>query len=213
MLYQREKMMKNENSNEQLILEAAEEEFLEKGYAGSKTTAIAQKAGVTHTMLHYYFRTKEKLFQKVFQEKVHLIGDSFSQQINDNLSLEEILRKFIEFHFDFIQRNPRLLNFVYNEVVLNKGNRTFLLEQIAPKITGVFGRIEKLLTEEIAKGKVRPIRVYDLMLNIVSINIVTFMLLPILGDLLSGKNSESLDRLILERRESNVRFILNALRI
>jgi len=206
-------MMKNENSNEQLILEAAEEEFLEKGYAGSKTTAIAQKAGVTHTMLHYYFRTKEKLFQKVFQEKVHLIGDSFSQQINDNLSLEEILRKFIEFHFDFIQRNPRLLNFVYNEVVLNKGNRTFLLEQIAPKITGVFGRIEKLLTEEIAKGKVRPIRVYDLMLNIVSINIVTFMLLPILGDLLSGKNSESLDRLILERRESNVRFILNALRI
>ena len=42
------------------ILQAAEKEFFEKGYIGARTTSIAEAAGVTHTMLHYYFRTKDK---------------------------------------------------------------------------------------------------------------------------------------------------------
>ena len=53
---------KNANDTEVRILQAAEKEFLEKGYAGAKTTDIAAAAGVTHAMLHYYFRTKDKLF-------------------------------------------------------------------------------------------------------------------------------------------------------
>ena len=62
--------MKEETSNtEQSILKAAEKEFLKKGFSGSKTTEIAKEAGVTHAMLHYYFRTKENLFNKVFEEK------------------------------------------------------------------------------------------------------------------------------------------------
>lgn len=44
------------------ILQAAEHEFLTKGYAGARTTSIAEAAGVTHAMFHYYFRTKDKLF-------------------------------------------------------------------------------------------------------------------------------------------------------
>lgn len=43
---------------ENRILKAAEAEFLAKGYAGARTTAIAEAAGVTHAMLHYYFRTR-----------------------------------------------------------------------------------------------------------------------------------------------------------
>ena len=61
---------KEDKNTEQAILKAAEEEFLKKGYALSKTTDIAKQAGVTHAMLHYYFRTKENLFEKVFSQKV-----------------------------------------------------------------------------------------------------------------------------------------------
>lgn len=48
--------MEKENT-EQLILKAAEKEFLEKGFAGAKTVSIAKAAGVNHALLHYYFRT------------------------------------------------------------------------------------------------------------------------------------------------------------
>lgn len=54
---------------ESRILQAAEEEFLLKGLEGARTTAIAERAGVTHAMLHYYFRTKNMLFERIIEEK------------------------------------------------------------------------------------------------------------------------------------------------
>ncbi len=57
-------------NTQQLILEAAEVEFLEKGYEKARTTEIARRAGVNHAMLHYYFQSKEKLFHRVFEDKV-----------------------------------------------------------------------------------------------------------------------------------------------
>lgn len=62
-------MAPKETTTEQLILEAAEAEFLEKGYGKARTTEIARRAGVNHSMLHYYFRTKENLFEVMFQKK------------------------------------------------------------------------------------------------------------------------------------------------
>ena len=205
--------MKTETNTEQLILEAAEVEFLEKGYKSATTTAIANKAGVTNAMLHYYFRKKENLFQKVFQNKVHLAGDSRYQQLNDDLPFEELIRQFIEYHFDFLRQNPKLLHFVYNEVIVNKDNRHFLLDQVRPKVLNVLNCVEKLLAAEVAKGTIRPIKVYDLLFNIVSLNAMSFMVLPIIEDLTSMQSPEYLDNLVNERKESNVQFILNALRV
>lgn len=66
--------MKNSNNTERQnkeheILVAAEQEFLTKGFDGARTTSIAQAAGVTHAMLHYYFRTKEQLFERIVDDK------------------------------------------------------------------------------------------------------------------------------------------------
>lgn len=55
------------------ILKAAEEEFMEKGYGNAKMMSIAARAGVSHSMLHYYYRSKGKLFQIIFDEKAKLI--------------------------------------------------------------------------------------------------------------------------------------------
>lgn len=82
--------MKEETSNtEQSILKAAEKEFLKKGFSGSKTTEIAKEAGVTHAMLHYYFRTKENLFNKVFEEKTRQLADTFLSRVDESLPFLE----------------------------------------------------------------------------------------------------------------------------
>lgn len=52
-----------ENDTEERILKAAETEFFTKGFDGARTTSIAERAGVTHAMLHYYFRSKALLFE------------------------------------------------------------------------------------------------------------------------------------------------------
>ena len=83
-------------SKEQQILEAAEKEFLGKGYNGARTTSIAKAADVTHAMLHYYFRTKEQLFNRIIDKKmseiVPLITHLFG---NGSLPLEERIKEAV----------------------------------------------------------------------------------------------------------------------
>ena len=205
--------MKIEVNNEQLILEAAEAEFLEKGYKNTPTTVIAKRAGVTHAMLHYYFRTKENLFRKVFQNKVRLLGNAVGQHVNEKLPFEEIIRKLIEAHFDFIRQNPKLVGFILTEIVHNEENRRILLDELRSKLITIFERFDKLLINEVLKGKVKPIKTIDLFLNVLSLNVMTFNVFPILAEVMPAYQSENFENLLDERKESIVQFVLNALRV
>ncbi|MDE6437650.1 MAG: TetR/AcrR family transcriptional regulator, partial [Muribaculaceae bacterium] len=96
-------------TTEQKILAAAEQEFLDKGFSGARTTAIAQAAGVTHAMLHYYFRSKDKLFEKIITDKMSELGKlMLDSLITSNLPLFEKIRTIITGHLDFIGANPKL---------------------------------------------------------------------------------------------------------
>lgn len=60
--------MDKDLTTEQKILEAARKIFLEKGLDGARMQDIADKAGINKAMLHYYFRSKDKLFEQIFLE-------------------------------------------------------------------------------------------------------------------------------------------------
>jgi len=205
-------MNNNEVNTEQIILEAAEAEFLEKGYGNAKTVAIAQRAGVSHSMLHYYYRTKEQLFQKIFKEKVQTLAQAFSVAFEQNTDFTETLRLAMETQFKFIAQNPQLPMFVFREILLNKENREWAIKTLFPHIFPFFSTIEKMLNMEISKGTVRPITVQNLMMNVVSMNVSTFVSLPFLKEAFNLDNDEMLENFLNERRESNVLFILNALK-
>ena len=103
--------------NERRILRAAEEEFLCKGFDGARTTAIAERAGVTHAMLHYYFRTKEKLFDKILEDKVsELRRVLFGFLDNEELPFCERIEQGMRNHFAFLTKNPHLPLFIINEL-------------------------------------------------------------------------------------------------
>lgn len=205
-------MNEQSKTTEQLILEAAENEFLEKGFSGTKTTQIAQKAGVTHAMLHYYFRTKENLFQMVFQKKLLLVVQSIAGIYNSNLTFEDTIRKIVETHFDFVSQNPRLIGFVYNEIVSNQKNREELIQVLIPNFTQLFSKLTTLLDKESSEGHIRPIKPYNLIMNIISMNLVTFMAVPIMQEMTHIFDASQIENIIKERKESNVQFILNALK-
>jgi AcrR family transcriptional regulator len=202
----------NELSTEQIILEAAEAEFLEKGYDSAKTVSIAKRAGVGHSMLHYYFRTKEQLFQKIFKEKVHTLAQMFVGIFEKNRPFTETVRLFVETQFNFVAQNPQLPQFIFRELLQNKDNRDWAIETLFPQIFPVYCALEKMLNDEIAKDAVRPISSRDLLFNIVSINISVFVALPVLEETFQLKDRDVLESFLNERRESNVQFILNALK-
>lgn len=89
---------------ESRILQAAEEEFLLKGLEGARTTAIAERAGVTHAMLHYYFRTKNMLFERIIEEKMRNAGNIMQAVfVLGDMPLMERVKRGVEQHFVSLQ--------------------------------------------------------------------------------------------------------------
>ncbi len=207
-----EQNMKAEAGNEKLILEAAEAEFLEKGYHNAKTTAIAERAGVTHAMLHYYFRTKENLFNVVFQKKLEKTADLFMPIFDTDAPFEEVIRSIMESQFELLAANPQLMNFVYNESISSQVNKETFMEFIIPKVENLYVALDLLLKKEIARGAVRPIETLDLLLNMAALNTMSFKTGSIVYNSELMWNDKSITEMLKERKESNIQFVLNALR-
>lgn len=203
--------MKNEKSMEQDILEAAESLFLKKGFALTSTTMIAKAVGCNQALVHYYFRTKEKLFEAVFSLKLKIFLSSFTQIEERDISFEEKLRFKMEKHFDVLYKNQQLPFLILNELVTNPVRIASIKEQIKDKIGSVFSRFAQELEREIEKGNIRPISPLDLLFSAMSLNITFFILKPVLLETL-GMDNEQFNQFALKRKEENVMTILNSLR-
>jgi len=194
-------------NTEQIILEAAEKIFLDKGYAATKTMEIAQEAGINHAMLHYYFRTKENLFNKIFENKVQYFLSSFSTTFNQELPFREKVRLSVETHFDFIGTNPKLPMFIMRELVSNKEKREFILQNMLPKGLITFNELAQTIKDEVEKGNIQPVNPVDLIINIASLNVFAY----ITGQIYFDTDETGLKAYLEQRKKNNVEVILKSL--
>lgn len=194
---------------ESMIMQAAEAEFLEKGYAGAKTTRIAEAAGVTHAMLHYYFRTKEMLFEKIVTGKIEQLSEILLGAVdNPGLPLAERIRHGINCHFDFLLANPLLPRFIINELALHPERinpiRDKLLEKAGKVLSGIQREIDALPGVDIDATM--------LLADIISLNVFPIVAAPMLKGAVGGMYSDYEEFLEL-RKQENVRTILSKLKL
>ena len=198
---------------EELILEKAEELFLEKGYALTSTVEIAKAAGCNQALVHYYYRTKERLFQKVFLSKIGLFLSILIGIDDQEEDFFMNIRKKIGAHFDLLMKNTGLHFLILNELNTNKRNILILKEEIFKDKNNrsVYSKFEESLKREISKGAVREMTVMDLILNIISMNAFFFLSIPIIKGVF-GIDDNKKQELIENRREEVITSILNGIR-
>ena len=205
-------LKEKEKNKEQTILEAAEQEFLDKGFEATKTTKIASLAGVSHAMLHYYYRTKENLFDMVFDKKINLLKDSLLVLFeNQNKPFLERLQKSIESHFDFLMTNPNLPRFVMNELLFNSKRMSMFEKKIKEAGSHALDIISKGIEAEVKRGTIDPIDPVNLLVDIVSMNVFVFVAMPLLRNfaITPYGNEEAFWEM---RKKENVEIILRRLR-
>ena len=197
-----------EENKEKAILAAAEQEFLEKGFDGARTVSIAERAGVTHAMLHYYYRTKEQLFQKIMDEKMQVFSSSVINALGDaGKPLLERLESGIRNHFDFLAANPGLPSFIVREI----GKRDIgVVEIIKEKALPILVQTQKDLDGLADEGKIVRIDAINLLLDIVSQNVFPFIVHPIAKDVWG---QEKTDEILSKIKEENVTIIMKRLAI
>ena len=198
-------------SKEQQILEAAELEFLEKGYDGARTTSIAKAAGVTHAMLHYYFRTKEQLFEHIIDKKMseivplmtHLFG-------NSDLPLVRRIEEAVSVHFDFVVANPDLPRFLINEVLPHK-ERCDLFRSKIENVLYLVDNLQREVNEAAASGEVEQFNVLLLFQSVLSLNIFPSVMANMIENLL-GDNGQSMKEVLAQRKAENIELIMRRIK-
>jgi TetR/AcrR family transcriptional regulator len=102
------------------ILKAARSEFFEKGYDGTRMAMISKKAGVNQAMLHYYYNTKENLYEQVllglfgFEQKPLVLDLINKNNLNPPQNLYAIMYYLVNFHLN--QKNPAIERFLYSQI-------------------------------------------------------------------------------------------------
>ncbi len=199
-------------STEERILEAAVQEFMTKGYAGARTTAIAEAAGVTHAMLHYYFRTKDKLLDRIIESKIGTLRDIMLASLGDpTIPLFDKIKSAIENHQDFIAANPELPRFMINEVLNRPDRMPKVIERLKHHTPLVVQSLQRQIDEYADRGLCRRVDAGMLMLDIVSLNIFPFSATPMVNALLDGM-MEDREAFVEARKKENLETIMRKLK-
>lgn len=200
---------KTDQNTEEIIMDAAKEIFQQKGMDGTRMQEIADKAGINKAMLHYYYRSKDLLFEAVFNKAFALLAPRISKILNDEtLTIEEKIRDFTHNYTSFISKHPYIPNFVFHEMNRNPG----FLDKIR-KAKG-FPSLEKFnrqVAEEVEKGILKPIEGDQLFINLVSLNLFPFIASPLIKGVLKADDKD-FKQLIELRKTAVADFIISSIK-
>lgn len=205
-------MDRNQNI-EKRILWVAERLFLEKGFSGTSTTEIAKNVGCNQTLIHYYFRTKEKLFWDVFAPKMEQVVEYLDAPLDESLSFMDRLTNIIDFYFGILELDERLAPFIVNELLMHPGRWDTFRDRFLrnDRRSFAFTRFEGMVNEEIAKGTIRSIKPIDLLLNIMSLTISAFIVAP-KGFAKDECDSNARKEYLAQRKENIKDLVVNGIR-
>ncbi|MDD4490300.1 MAG: TetR/AcrR family transcriptional regulator, partial [Paludibacter sp.] len=189
---------------EQAILEAAEKLFLEKGFEATSTTQIAKEVGCNQALIHYYFRTKENLFNTIFELKFRLF---FQQLFNvegvKSMGFEDKIRHLITSHFALLEHNPQIPLLIIRELSRRPEQVALLREKLRKLPEKLFAALNDELQTEIKAGRVRPVSLIDIMIPAISMNVALFVMMPVVEQVLQMDEKQK-KNLINHRRNANV---------
>ena len=203
--------VKSDNQTEKGILQAAGKIFTEKGYAAARMEDIAAEAGINRALLHYYFRSKEKLFAIIFEQRMTEFFGGLAQIIFSEISLADKIRAIVSHDITMISQNPHLPLFVMQEI----GQNPDRLIQFAEKAGAQPGHLLKIFTrqveEEVKKGQIVQISAGQLLINIMSLAIYPFIAKPMIMTM-QQLDQKGFDRIMNQRKNEVAEFILHALK-
>lgn len=197
-----------DKNTEMQILNAAKKVFQRKGMEGSRMQEIADEAIINKAMLHYYFRSKQMLFEAVFKNAFSLLSPQLDKILNDDSSIEEKIRSFTFNHISFISKHPYLPNFIIQE--LNRDPH-FIIKMKDSKGFPNLEKFKKQLQTEIEAGHIKPIKAEQLFINVISLNIFPFVGSPLIKAVIN-LDEEAFNQIIEERKTVVADFIINSIK-
>jgi len=205
-----------DGGTERRILDAAHTVFVRRGTAGARMQDIAREARVNQALLHYYFRSKDRLAEAVFRRTAAQLFPQVVQAITSDLPLDEKVARVVEIEIDHLRRTPGLPGYILSELHHHPDR----VRQLIAALTGatpeavrpaVLLKLKQQIDAAVADGRIHPIAPEQFLVNLLSLCVFPFAARPMLMVLL-GLEAEQFERFIDTRRGELADFFLRALR-
>ncbi len=199
------------NDTKDRIFKAATEVFEENGFAAARMQQIADLAGINKAMLHYYFRSKEQLFEAVFQVLMKKMFEKITGIFMMDISFKEKIRRYYDEHIEILIKNPRMPLFILDEISHNPSLIHGMMESI--RYDQLRETLFKKHAKELKGYGIRKAEIPQLMVTIVSLAVFPFavhdmmkMMMKQLGD------NKSFNTFMRDRKEFAADFVITALK-
>lgn len=200
-------MSENKSGTEEQIFEAASRVFQRKGYAGARMQEIADEADINKSMLHYYYRNKDKLFQKVYQREVSRFFPVIFEVLSSEDPLDEKLERLIDTYYDFLNDNPKMAQFIIYEMNQNPDRfRSFIKEKgIHPP-----AEFARQIEEAVDEGRMDAVDPTQLLISIVALILFPYIARTMVEVFFEFDEKQFL-KFLKERKPFLVDFILSGI--
>ncbi len=195
--------MELKSDTEKVILDAARSIFSEKGLAGARMQEIADRANINKAMLHYYFRSKDKLFERVFKEAFQEFWPQITKSILESGTVEDFLKRAIGSYVDLFMNKPYLPIFILSEVNSNPDRIESLIKEggVQPQI------IIEYLQDKMEQGLLKKMNPRELLVNVISLSIFPFAGRPLIERMIFNGDKESVNSFLKERKHTIFEFL------
>ena len=198
-----------DKNTEERILDAARVVFTRSGFAAARMEDIAREADMNRALLHYYFRSKQKMFDMIFEENLKKFFGNFLIILSGNDKLELKLRKLIAAEIDMLLQNQYLPLFMLNEInrnpelvkerLLNIPQRQFIPEFISQ------------VQQEIKNGTIKEVEPIQILINIISLCIFPFAGKPMIMAI-TGIDQTHFELMMQERKNIIADLIISSIK-
>lgn len=201
-------MAKSNISTEENILVEAKKVFVQNGYDGTSMQMIADAAGINKSLLHYYYRSKDKLFAKIFSEVfiqfIPRVGEIFMSE----MKLEEKIYAFAESYIEIFIEHPLIPIFVMQELSKNPQQLADLIKGMGVDPGLMFPLIMNSIEEE--GYQIKDPRQF--LVNMIGLCVFPFAARPLIQRLMFDNDGAAYETFLQERKKEVPEFIINAIR-
>ena len=177
---------------------------------------IAAEAGVNQALLHYYFRSKERLSVAVFQQLASRLFPALIVTLASDATVDEKIDRVVELYLDNLSRNPFLPGYLISELHHHPDRVPHMLATAtgadpAAMLGAAFSRLGHQIEERVRAGTMRPISPQQFAANLISLCVFPFAARPMLSMAFSLDDA-GFARFIEERKRELPQFFKQAIR-
>lgn len=197
------------NTTREKLIETAKELFLTKGVDRVGVREIATKAGINLSLMNYYFRSKEKLFETIFEMLINEKAIALKQILDSDKPVEEKIRDYVYKYVDILVEDPLLVSFVMS--IIHRNN-----DKIA-KMKGMANLYNSdpfvaQLNKEAQAGKIRHIDPEQFYISMISLILFPFSIKPLISDR-NKFDEKAMANFLQERKKAIYEMLIASIKV